>query len=375
MYQKMKTIKKLGLALFLLISVSYLSCSQNNARTETSLQFESDIQDFMLGFLEATNVPSMGFAFHSDTVGTVMSVVGKADLEKDLPLELTTLYPIQSTTKFFLAIVTFQLIEEGKLTLETTIDRWFADIPNSRIVTIRHLLQHTSGYENYQRNTEFNDVYYSDTEKEYTRDDFIEAGLSMLYQPEKFGSHEYSNTNSLILANIIEDITKQKIGQEFRQRIFTPVKMNSTYYKPEVPNDTNQIIKCYQNGLPIDLDRINFKSNAAGGIISNLGDMMKFAHWVLDNGYHQSMSMELVDNFIADEHEFKYGLGLELITNMYGTTLLGHSGGNPGFIHEFTFSPETGEIIIFFFNKWPDESDYHFSDKLGAILQRYRYSE
>ncbi len=314
----------------------------------------------------------MGLAFHSDTVGTVMLVVGKADLEKDLPLELTTLYPIQSTTKFFLAILTFQLIEEGKLTLETTIDRWFADIPNSGIVTIRHLLQHTSGYENYQGNTEFNDAYYSDTEKEYTRDDFIEAGLAMLYKPEKFGSHEYSNTNSLILASIIEDITKQKIGQEFRQRIFDPAKMNNTYYKPEVTNDTKQIIKCYQNGHPIDLDRTNFKSNAAGGIISNLEDMMKFAHWVLDNKYHQSMSSELVDNFIVDGHEFKYGLGLELITNMYGTTLLGHSGGNPGFIHEFNFSPETGEIIIYFFNKWPDESDYHFRDKLGAILQRYR---
>lgn len=368
-------MKNLGLAVFLLLSVSYMSCSQKNARTEISSLFESDMQEFMLGFLDATNVPSMGLAFHSDTVGTVMTVVGKADLEKDLPLELTTLYPIQSTTKFFLAIVTFQLIEEGKLTLESTIDRWFAVIPNSGTVTIRHLLQHTSGYSNYQDNTEFNDIYYSDTVKEYNRDDFIDAGLAIPNNPKDFGSHKYSNTNSLILANIIEDITKQTIGHEFRQRIFEPVKMINTYYKPEVPKDTKQIIKCYQNGLPIDLDRINFKSNAAGGIISNLEDMMKFARWVLDNEYYQSMSSELVDNFIVDGHEFKYGLGLEVTTNMFGTTLLGHSGGNPGFIHEFYLSPEKGEIIIFFFNKWPDESDYHFRDKLGAILQRYRYSE
>jgi len=370
----MKNTRILRLALVFLLSISYWSCSQKNAEEEISSIFGAELQDFMLDFIEETNVPGMGFAFYSDSVGTVMSVVGKADLENNLPLEASTLYPIQSTTKFFLSILTLQLIEEEKLTLESTIDQWLDGIPNSGQVTIRHLLQHTSGYNNYQDNTEFNDEYYSDTDKEYTRDDFIDAGLVIPYNPEDFGSHKYSNTNSLILAKIIETITKKTIGQEFRQRIFEPVKMSNTYYKPEIPNDTKQIIQCYQNGLPIDLERINYKSNAAGGIISTLDDMMKFAHWVLDNNYHSLMSSELIDNFAIDGHEFKYGLGLEVITNMYGTTLMGHSGGNPGFIHEFYFSIETGEIIIFFFNKWPDESDYHFRDKLEAILQRYRYS-
>ncbi len=359
-------------ALIFLISLSYFSCSHKNSRVEISSIFESNIQDFMLEFIEETNVPGMGFAFYSDSVGSVISVVGKADIENNIPLEINTLYPIQSTTKFFLAIVTLQLIEEGKLTLESTIDQWFDGLPNSGLVTIRHLLQHTSGYYNYQDNTEFNDEYYSDTDKEYTRDDFIDAGLVIPYNPEDFGSHKYSNTNSLILAKIIETITKRTIGQEFRQRIFEPVKMRNTYYKPETPNDTNEIIRCYQNGLPIDLERINFKSNAAGGIISTLDDMMRFAHWVLDNNYQNIMSSELIENFTIDGHEFRYGLGLEVITNMYGATIMGHSGGNPGFIHEFYFSTETNEIIIFFFNKWPDESDYQFREKLKDILKRYR---
>ena len=127
-----------------------------------------------------------------------------------------------------------------------------------------------------------------------------------------------------------------------------PVKMNNTYYKPEIANDTNKIIKCYNNGNPINLEKINLASNAAGGIISTLEDMMKFAHWVLDNKYQIPMSSELVDNFTIDGKIFKYGLGLEVISNEYSTTLMGHAGGNPGFIHEFYFSTETGEIIIFF---------------------------
>jgi D-alanyl-D-alanine carboxypeptidase len=327
----------------------------------------------MLEFIEETNVPGMGFGFYSDSIGTVMSVVGKADIENNIPVEISTLYPIQSTTKFFLAIVTLQLIDEKQFSLESTVDQWFDGLPNSENVTIRNLLQHTSGYNNYQDNGEFNDEYFSNTSKEYSREDFINAGLAIPYNLEDFGSYKYSNTNSLILAEIIETTTKQTIGQEFSQRIFEPVKMKDTYYMPETSNDIEQIIKCYRDGLAIDLGRINFKSNAAGGIISTLDDMMRFAHWVLDKNYQTPLSSELIDNFEVDGYQFKYGLGLEVITNMFGTTTMGHSGGNPGFIHEFYFSTETNEIIIFFFNKWPDESDYRFREKLTEILQRYRY--
>lgn len=362
----------LRFTLFLQISVLCWSCSNMNTGKEVRSNFISDIENFMFEFIEETNVPGMGFAFYSDSLGSVISVVGKADIENNIPIEITTLYPIQSTTKFFLAIVTLQLIKEEELTLESTIDQWFEGLPNSENVTIRHLLQHTSGYNNYQENTEFNEAYYSDSAKKYTRNDFIDAGFTMPYNPDDLGSYKYSNTNSLILAEIIETITNKTIGQEFHQRIFEPVKMRDTYYKPETSNDRKQIIKCYRDGLPIDLERTNYKSNAAGGIISTLDDMMRFARWVLDNNYPSSMSSELIDKFEVDEHEFKYGLGMEVITNMYGTTLMGHAGGNPGFIHEFYFSTETNEIIILFFNKWPDESSFQFRRKLKRVLELYR---
>ncbi len=370
---KMKKFLLLRLVLFVLFTVLYWSCSQKNTRDEISKSFEADLRDFMLEFIEETNVPSMGFAFYSDTIGTEMLAVGKADRENNIPLELSTHYPIQSTTKMFLSIVTLQLVEEGKLSLESTIDQWVDGISTNEHITIRHLLQHTSGLNPYQANIEFKDEYYSNTEKKFNRDDFINAGLAIPYNTENFGSHKYANTNFLILANIIETITQHTIGQVYSQRIFKPVKMSNTYYKPEMSNDTNEIIKCYKNGQPIDLEKANFLSNAAGGIISTLGDMMKFANWVLDNKYYIPMSSELIDNFTVDDKTFKYGLGLEVITNMYSTTLLGHAGGNPGFIHEFYFSTETGEIIIFFFNEWPsDGGDFHFREKLDTILKRYR---
>jgi D-alanyl-D-alanine carboxypeptidase len=368
----MKKIIILKSATLVMFSVLYCSCGQNNTRNEITEHFEADLREFMLEFTEVTDVPGMGFAFYSDTVGTVMQVVGKADIENNIPLELGTHYPIQSTTKMFLSIVTLQLMKEGRLSLESTIDQWVDAVPNNEYITIRHLLQHTSGLNPYQTNTDFMDEYYSNPENKYDRDDFINAGLAIHYDTIDFGNHNYANTNYLILANIIETITEQSIGQEYRQRIFKPARMSHTYYKPEISNDTNKIIKCYQDRYPVDLDRINFASNAAGGIISTLEDMMMFAHWVLDNKYYIPMSSRLTDKFSENGIRFTYGLGLEVIHNMYSTTLLGHAGGNPGLIHEFYFSTETGEIVIFFVNKWPDEGVYPFREKLGTILQECR---
>lgn len=359
------------LTLLVLSLIICSSCNQNNSSEEINENFEADMLEFMLEFTEATNVPGMGFAYYSDTVGTVMLIVGNADKENNLPLELNTLYPIQSTTKMFLAIVALQLVDEGKFTLESTIDQWIDSVPHSNNITIRHLLQHTSGFNHHQSNKEFNNEYNSNTSKKYTRDDFIKAGLAIPYKAEKFGKHNYSNVNSFILANIIEKITQHTIGQEYEQRIFKPAQMHNTYYKPEIPIDTNKIIKCYKNGEQVDLEKINFRSNAAGGIISTLGDMMKFTHWVLDNKYHIPMSSDLVDNMTVDDITFKYGLGLEVIDNLYSTTLLGHAGGNPGFIHELNFSIETGEIMIFFINEG-NPKEYPFRVKLDTIFKRYR---
>jgi len=355
-----------------LFSALFCSCNQKRSPDKVSDSFKADIRNFMLEFIGETDVPSMGFAFYSDTVGTVMLAVGEADCENSIPLSISTLYPIQSTTKMFLSIVTLQLVEEGKLSLGSTIDQWTDGVPNSNKITINNLLQHTSGLNQYQSNTKFMDEYYSRSKMDYVRNDFINAALAIPYNPGDYGIHKYSNTNFLILASIIETVTKHSIGEEYRHRIILPANMCNTYYKPEISGDTNTIIKCYRDGRPVDLERINFASNAAGGIISNLSDMMLFAHWVLENEYYIPMSSGLIDNFTVDGIIFKYGLGMEVITNMYGTTLQGHAGGNPGFIHELYFSTETNEIIVFFFNQWPNEVEFHFRDKLETILQKYR---
>lgn len=370
----MKRINIRELALIILLSVICQSCNQKKIGTENNSRLEAEIRNVMLEFIEASSAPGMGLGYYSDKIGTVMVAVGKSDLENNIPLKTSTHYPIQSTSKMFISILTLQLIEEGKLTLESTIDEWIDFIPNSSQITIRHLLKHTSGLKDYQYNSDFIDEYYSEIGKEYTRDDIIHAGLKVSSDGE-IGDKEYANTNYLLLANIIETITDRSIGQVLEQRIFRSAEMDNTYFKPEIINDSNNIVKCYRFGESVDLDKINYLSNAAGGIVSTIEDMQKFAHWIMDNNYHILMApeSELIDLFASFGLSSKYGLGIEVVDSLFSIKMMGHSGGNPGLIHDFYFSTETGEIIVYYLNEGRVGKPFaKFREDLDTILQQYR---
>lgn len=355
------------LSLSLLVCSVLCSCQQTKGP-------EPEIRSAMQAFIDKSIAPGMGLAYYSETAGTFFIAEGKADIGNDLSMKPGTHYPIQSTSKMFMSILALQLLEEGRLTLESTVDEWFGDLPNGDRVSIRHLLNHTSGYSNYQSNGKFMSTYFSDSVSEITREDIIRAGLEISYE-ENFGTREYSNTNFLVLANIIETITGNSLSAELDQRIFRPAGMKHTYYKPDRDGDTTTIVTCYRFGEPIDLVKWNFLSNAGGGIVSTTGDMLNFAHWMIEGGYPEIMAhgSEQIAYEFPDGFSGKYGLGIEIDDRLFGVSMLGHSGGNPGLIHEFRFSPDTGEILIYFLNEGRVGQPYGaFMEDLEKILERYR---
>lgn len=360
-------MNKYNLILTILICSAGCSCQQKN-------DVEAKINRIMHTFIEESIAPGMGLGYYSDKTGTIMFAIGESDKEKNIPLKTSTHYPIQSTTKMFMSILTLQLIEEGKVKLESTIDEWVDYVPNNSEITIRHLLTHTSGLKNYMRNSDFMDEYFSETKKEYTRNDLICAGLEVSHDG-KIGNKEYSNTNLLILADIIETISHQSISQALEHDIFRPADMNHTYFKPGIITDTTSIVNCYRFGESIDLDKWNFLANTGGGIVSTIEDMLKFAQWLIDNNYHLMMSQEseLIDLYESSETTSRYGLGIEVDDKPSGVRIMGHSGGNPGLIHEFRFLPESGQILVYYVNEGRVGSPFgEFMREMELILEENR---
>jgi len=364
-----------NITLFFLLSIFSWSCSQTKTSDKNLKRLKAETRALMIEFIEYAELPAMGLGYYSDTIGTLMVAVGMSDVENKIPLSVSTHYPIQSTSKMFMTILALQLAEEGKFSLDSTIDEWVDYVPGGKKIRIRDLVKNTSGLTDYQANTDFINEYWSNDGKNYSRKDFIRAGLEVSSGGEP-GVFNYANTNFHILANIIEEITQLSIGKVLEQRIFRPAGMKDTYYKPDVINDTTTIIGCYHNGERIDLDRINYLSNAAGGIVSNIGDMLKFAQWVMDKEYQSQMTSELNHVVVSENFSYEYGLGIMVYDKYYSGEFTGHMGGNPGFIHEFGFLAETGEIILFFFNEGnPEHSQkvhFPFREKFDTILQKYR---
>lgn len=351
----------------ILVSLSVSSCQNSN--------IEAEIKNAMLECVEESIAPGMGLGYYSDQTGTILLAVGNSDVENNKPLKTSTHYPIQSVTKVFIGVLTHQLIEDGKLRLESTVDEWIDSVPNGNQITIRHLLNHTSGLNDYRLNPAFIEADDSGNGRNYSLIDLINAGLEYSVDTE-VGEYKYSNTNSAILARIIEIFDQQSIGQVLKEQIFLPANMSHSYYKPEILDDTTFIVKCYKFGEAIELDRINYSSNAGGGIVSTIEDMMNFGKWFLENEYHLLMApeSELLDFFDTEgKLSSKYGLSIEITHDLFSIPMTGHAGGNPGFIHFFYFSPETGEIIIYYVNEGRVKDPFgKFMKDIDIIMEKYR---
>ncbi|MCE3076182.1 serine hydrolase domain-containing protein [Chryseobacterium gwangjuense] len=139
----------------------------------------------------------------------------------------TDKYRIGSITKIFTAIVVFQLIEEGKLKLDTKLSMFYPTIKYADEITIGNLLNHTSGIYNYLEWEE----YYNQKSSIYTKENMLK--LIEQGKPESKPNKEssYSNSNYTLLGYIIEDITKKEYSENIKSRIINPLGLQNTYYE------------------------------------------------------------------------------------------------------------------------------------------------
>jgi CubicO group peptidase (beta-lactamase class C family) len=127
---------------------------------------------------------------------------------------MDTVSALGSVTKSFTAVVIMQLVEEGKLSLDDTIDTWFPDQPNADEITVRMLLSHTSGLANYISGDNSLEPRWA---REYAPSELVaEANrLGPVDEPGSSIAH-YSNTNYILLGLIIEAITGNSLHEEIR---------------------------------------------------------------------------------------------------------------------------------------------------------------
>ncbi len=156
-----------------------------------------------------------------------VAALGVADLETRTPVTEATHFRIGSVTKTFVATVVLQLVDEGELSLEDTIDQYGFTLQNAPFITIRNLLNMTSGLPDYTHAPELLQLVVSDPSRDVSPQELIDFAATLPSSLPDAG-YSYCNTNYIVLGLIVEQLTGQSLAEALAARIFVPLGMTHT---------------------------------------------------------------------------------------------------------------------------------------------------
>ncbi|HHX7190424.1 serine hydrolase [Bacillus thuringiensis] len=299
---------------------------------------------------------------------------GIADLRTKKPMKADFRFRIGSVTKTFIATVLLQLAGENRLNLDDPIEKWLPGVIqgngyDSNQITIRQILNHTSGITDYTKSKDFD---MKDTKKAYTAEEFVKMGISL---PPEFAPGKgwsYSNTGYVVLGILIEKVTGNSYAEEVENRIIEPLELSNTF----LPGNSTVIpgtkhargYERYDGESELKDVTYSNPGSSDGDMISTAEDLNKFFSYLLSGKLlkEQQLKQMLTTVPTGMEGIGRYGLGIYENKLQNGTSIWGHSGGVPGFS---TFAGGTlGGKHILAINLNGHKTSYSNSDPFKNIL-------
>lgn len=286
-----------------------------------------------------------------DEHGAVSHGAKGADPDGNPPTPDDT-FRIGSITKVFTSALVMTLVDEGLVELDAPASDYVTRVAVPVDVTVRDLLQHTSGIANYTDAPDFFPTTFSDPARAWTPKSVfaVVEDDEPLFEPGTRFS--YSNTNYLILGLLVEEVTGRDYAAEVRARIIDPLGLHSTYLAgaEEGPAPFTAYTSVSGTLKPIDFDYTSIATGAwaAGAIVSSPGDLHTLFVALFDG---QIVSASSLAAMTANE---EYGLGIVSSIGADGT--YGHGGGIPGYgtlvahapdTHRTAFWVVTGDTLTF----------------------------
>lgn len=266
---------------------------------------------------------------------------GFRDAENKVQHEASDIFQIGSITKQITAAVIMQLQEEGKLSLQNKLSKYFPGFANGDKITIENLLTHTSGIYNY---TNDEVLMKSDVTKHYSQKEMLDIFKGYKPDFEPGAKWNYSNSGYSILGYIIEKVTGKPYEKVVRERIFTPLGMTASgfdFTHLSSPNKSKGYFSL-AGGKPVAAPVVDSTiAYSAGAIYSTVGDLAKWERAVTDGKILKSASWKTV----FTPYKNKYGYGWNIDT-AFGKQFTSHSGGIHGFASYLIRFPQDEVTVI-----------------------------
>lgn len=258
--------------------------------------------------------------------------VGYTDIVSKKKPNKETKYRIGSVSKLFTATLMFKAIEEGKISLNQTIDNYFPELKNASSITISHLLNHRSGIHNFTDNKDEYLAYHTQPKTEAEMVNIITKGGSDFNPDEKAA---YSNSNYVLLSYILERIYKKSYANILEDKITKPLNLKNTFFGSKINPENKEAHAYHFDKKWIKTDETDpFIAMGAGGIVSAPTDLVHFIKALFNNKILLPESIAKMKT-IQD----KFGMGL-FKTEYYDKVSYGHNGEIDGFVSVLRYFPD-----------------------------------
>ena len=266
---------------------------------------------------------------------------GAANREWDVPNTADTKFRLGSITKQFTATAILQLVDQGKLSVDDPISKYYADAPAAwSKVTIKHLLTHTSGIPSY---TALPGFFEKNSKLPLTPEEIVKLTRDLPLEFEPGAKYNYDNTGYILLGYVIEKVSGETYADYVAKHIFTPLGMKDTGY------DVSGVIlrhrasgyqgskEGWRNADYLDMTL----PYAAGSLYSTVDDLLIWDRALADGKILTPASRQAM--FTDYGHEYGFGWRIDADA---GHERVGHGGGINGFSTGISRYPKDGVVAI-----------------------------
>jgi len=327
--------------------LAVLAASPLGAQTS----FDARVDSVARAVLERTGVPSASVAVVRDGRLAYAHAYGNAQLDPEVPAQPDIRYSIGSISKQFAASCILLLQEDGKLSLDDAVSRWLPDLTRADEITVRQLLSHTSGYQDYWPQDYVPPMMLEPTTAQEIMDRWAKKPLDF----DPGARWQYSNTNYVIAGVIVEKVSGMPFFDFLRSRVLTPLGLGSA-----MSIDVSEVTEPEATGyMRYALGPLHRAPKEGAGWLFAMGELAMtptdLAKWDISlmdesllapESYHELETEVLLNDGIATG----YGLGVS-VGMSGGHRVISHGGEVSGFTAQNLVFPDDHAAVVVLTNQ------------------------
>ncbi len=337
------------------VLIAALIASPLSARQLTSAE-QARVDSAAEAVLAGTGAPSASIAIVRNGRIVYEHAWGRGRVDPDVPATTAMRYAIGSNSKQFCAAAILMLAEQHKLSLDDPVSRWFPRLTRANDITIRELLSMTSGYQDFWPQ-DYVMTVDPDMRKPVSADDVMRRWAMIPLDFEPGTQWQYSNTNYVIAAAIVEKVSGMKFMDFLRQHIITPLHMTSVADFDAGWMNAQDAQPLLRNGL----GSLRPAPDGGPGWMWGAGELAMTAHdlalWdiaMIRQSLMQPASYraQQTDMLLTNGLATGYGLGIN-VGRFNGHRMLSHGGAVSGYTSRNTVFPDDSAAIVVLTNIYP----------------------